>query len=181
MAVKVRPQRRLSAEELMLSNCGVGESLGLQGDPPSPSKGNQPWIFIGGLRLKLKLHFFGHLIQRAHSLEKTLGKTEGRKRSGQQRMRRLDGTINSTDMSLSKRWEIVKDREAWCVAIYRAEKSWAWLSDWTTTNSVSHFGNSGTISNFFISILFVIVMCDPWSLMLYYDLLKAHMMVFFNN
>ena len=97
-----------------------------------------PEYSLEELVLKLKLQYFGHLMQRADSLKKTLmlGKIEGRRRRGWQRW--FDGITVSTDMSLSKVWELVMDRESWQAAVHGITKSWTQLSDWTELKADSH-------------------------------------------
>ena len=95
-------------------------------------KGNESWMFIEQLMLKLKLQHLGHVMQRTGSLEKSLmlGKIEGKRRRGWQRTTWLDGITNSMDMSLNRVWGMVKDRDACHAAVHEVTKSWKWLSDW---------------------------------------------------
>ena len=125
----------------MLLNWGVGEdsweSLRLQGDPASPSlKEISPEYLLEGLMLKLKLQYFGHLTRRTDSLEKTLmlGKIEGRRRRGRQRMRWFYDIPDTMGTTLNKPQELVMDREAWHAAVHGVAKSQTWLSDWTELN-----------------------------------------------
>ena len=111
--------------------------------PVSP-KGNQAWIFIGRTDAEADAPILCHLMWRTDSLEKTLmlGKTEGKRRRGKQRLRSLGSITYSLDMNLSKLWEIVKNRGAWRAAVHGVSKSQIWLSDWTTTTKLHTLWNN---------------------------------------
>ena len=122
--------RRIDAFKLCWMKNHLESPLDCKEINPVNPKGNQPWTFTG--RTDAEAPIFGHLMQRTDSLEKTLmlGKIEGR-RSGQQRIRWLEGITDAMDMSLSKLWEILKDREVWHAAVHGIAKIQTWLRDWT--------------------------------------------------
>ena len=162
--VRVGPQRKLSTKEFMLLNCGIREdsweSLGLQGDEISPE------YPLEGLMLKLKLQYFGHLMQRTDSLGKTLvlGKIEGRRKRGWQRMRWLGGITDSMDMSLSKLRELVMGQGSLvCCSPWgsRVRYDWATELNWTLVfNKIVH-SESPVIGSVCLSLVSYVLLSRP--------------------